>query len=182
MKIHRIFNGALNALLVASLVGVAIPAFADAPETVGHPFGLGQVTAKLATARKAAVVTAAAAPSATMSLPNPIAQIQAFTVADVNAAIADATSHNDTRHLPCWQAILPVVSSTQAAIHLPTTLGLAELAQTYFDAKSGLSQPIIPDSVVTACALTMADLQMGVLQLGALVGLKIAPLALPAGL
>jgi hypothetical protein len=197
MKLSRILNGALNASLVAVVFSTAAAAQLPSPFTPFTP-PKAPVTifaaAKAATPKKAAVVpaatatTTAAAPAASF---NPLAQIQAVTLADVQAGIADATSHNDTRHLPCWQAMLPIVQNNELIanlpVHLPTAVGVVELAQTYFDAKAGIgnlqaSLQTTLDPLVTACALTMVDLQMGVLQLAGLVGLKVAPLALPAGL
>jgi len=167
----------LAAGLVSTPLALGAVAFADQPHTVGHPFSI------FSHAHAAASTTGTGSAKATPSLPNPVAQIQQITVNDLNAAIADATAHNDTRHLPCWQAILPIVQANSLPVHLPTALGAAELAQTYFDAKAGINglQASL-DPVVTACALTMADLQMGIIQFGAAIGLHIAPLALPAGL
>lgn len=131
------------------------------------------------TTGKINLFSAVASPAAT----NPIAGIQQITETDLTAAIADAQAHNDTRHLPCWQALLPVVQANSLPVHLPTAPGLAELAQTYFDAKNGIQgiQTTL-DPVVTACALTLADLQMGFMQLVTAIGLKVALPALPAGL
>lgn len=117
-------------------------------------------------------------------LGNLIGQVQQFTVSDLQAALADANAQipPDTRHGPCWSALIPVA---QQSINnpLPTSLGLAQLAQKSFDIQNRLGQPLIPDSVVTACALTVFDLKMDFAKLAGLVGLKALPvLALPAGL
>ena len=195
MKLTRILNGVLNASLVAVLFSTAAVAQLPNPLTPFTP-PKAPVTifsaAKAVSTKKAAAATTstttAAAPAASF---NPLAQLQAITVTDLQAAIADATANNDQRHLPCWNAILPIVQNNaliaSLPVHLPTAVGVAELAQTYFDASKGIGNlqtnlQTTLDPVVTACALTMADLQMGVLQFAGLIGLKIAPLALPAGL
>jgi len=172
----------MRSVLLAALL-LTTPALAQThPTTVGHPFAIfgngAQVTL-------AANVKSSA--TATTSSGNLLTAVQNFSIADVQAAIADAQARNDTRHLPCWQAILPVVQSVgtpTAALHLPTAPGLAELAQTYFDDKAGLTSGSnnILDPIATGCALTLLDLQMGVNQLAVAIGLKLIPLTLPAGL
>jgi hypothetical protein len=191
MKLSRILNGALNASLVAVLFSTAAVAQLPSPLTPFTP-PKAPVTlfsaVKASTTKKAAVATTASAPAASF---NPLAQIHAVTVTDLQAAIADATAKNDQRHLPCYTTILPIVQNNELIaslpVHLPTAVGFFELAQTYFDDKAGIANlqtglQTTLDPVVTACALTMADLQMGVLQFAGLIGLKLAPLALPAGL
>jgi hypothetical protein len=105
--------------------------------------------------------------------------LRRFTVADIQAAIDDATAHNDARHLPCWQALLPIAQQWQAPIHAPTAPGLAELAQTYFDAQTSLSQPLVPDSVLQACAATVYDLRIDFAKLAGLVGVRLVLPAIP---
>lgn len=100
----------------------------------------------------------------------PLSALQKFTVTDLNAAIADATARNDTRHLPCWQALLPWVNGLSVGVHLPTAPGFAELAQSVFDGEASLGKPLVPDAVVTACALTISDLNMTFAQLALAAG------------
>jgi hypothetical protein len=99
--------------------------------------------------------------------------LQKFAIDDVQAAIADAQAHNDTRHLPCWQAILPAVEQVQNAVHPPTHLGVAEGAQTFFDAK-GFATSATVDNIVQACALTVADLKLSFVQFINMIGLNAA--------
>jgi hypothetical protein len=122
----------------------------------------------------------------TAAAPNIVTQVQQFTVTDLQTAIADATTRNDTRHLPCWQALLPISQSlgTTTGLHLPQAPGLATLAQTFFDDKGQINNAAWLDPIATACALTGLDLRMSLAQLMALVGVKALPavIGLPPGL
>lgn len=154
--------------IAALLTCVALPALATT-----QPHTVGKINLFGATKAATAIGTA----------PSLIGGIQQITETDLAAAIADATAHNDTRHLPCWQALMPIVQANSLPIHVPTAPGLAELAQTYFDGKNAIQgiQTSL-DPIVTACALTLADLQMGFTELVGAIGLKVALPALPAGL
>jgi len=107
--------------------------------------------------------------------PSPVASLQQFTVADLQAALADANARTppDTRHGKCWQALIPVAQQWQSPVHAPTAPGLAELAQTFFDAQAALNQPLVPDSVIEACSETVFDLKIDFARLAGLVGVRV---------
>ena len=123
MKLSRILNGALNASLVAVVFSTAAAAQLPNPFT---PFTPPKAPVTLFSAVKAATTkkAAAAAPAASsatagasVTMGDPLSQIgakiQAVTVNDLQAAIADATAKNDQRHLPCYTTILPDRKSTR---------------------------------------------------------------------
>ena len=72
--------------------------------------------------------------------------------------------------------MIPVAQAWQSPIHPPTAPGLAELAQTFFDAQAALNQPLVPDSVIEACSETVFDLKIDFAKLALLVGVNpVAP-------
>jgi len=97
-----------------------------------------------------------------------------ITVDDLKAALADANAQvpPDTRHAQCWAALIPFVENYQAVSILPTRPGLALLAQKTFDLQQAAGKPLIPDAVVTACALTVSDLKLDVAKLAGLLGVQ----------
>ncbi len=105
-------------------------------------------------------------------LPNPILQIQAITVADLQNALEDAETHKDERHAKCWRAAVPIAQQWQNPISLPKTVGVASLVQQYFDINSTLNQPLIPDALVEACAETVSDLGTSMLSFASSIGIK----------
>lgn len=116
--------------------------------------------------------------SITTAISNLIAKGQHITVTDLQAALADASAQTppDTRHGACWQALIPFAQSG-VANPLPAGLGLAQLVQKGFDLNTTLGKNLIPDAVVTPCALTVSDLNLDFVKLMAVVGVKItAPL------
>jgi hypothetical protein len=117
-----------------------------------------------------AVASAEAGPA---PAPNPL---QRFTVNDLKAALADAQAHGDTRHAQCWEAAIPIAEQWQIPVKPPSAPGLASLAQLYFDAQALRGQPLVPDSLVTACALTTYDLRIALAEFAALLGVQAIPL------
>ena len=51
----------------------------------------------------------------TQAAANPLAVLQAFSVTDLQAALADAQANNDVTTIPCWTALLAGVQSANAA-------------------------------------------------------------------
>jgi len=129
-----------------------------------------------------ALTQAALATAFCASSGNPLTALQQFTVADLQAALADAQAHNDSRHGQCWQAAIPLAQQWQLPIHVPTGAGLAQLAQSWFDTQNALRQPLIPDSLVEACALTTYDLRVTMAQFAGALGATISPIKLPFNL
>lgn len=99
------------------------------------------------------------------AITNPITQL---TLDDLNSALADANSQTppDTRHAQCWQALIPLAQQWQIQ------LGVASAAQKFFDVSANLGKPILPDSVVTACALTVNDMNTSFANIALAIGLK----------
>ncbi len=64
---------------------------------------------KTAPAKAVAKVTIAQAQT------NPLAVLQQFSIADLQAALADAQANNDVTTIPCWTALLAGVQAQQAA-------------------------------------------------------------------
>jgi hypothetical protein len=126
---------------------------------------------------KSAPTTQAQAQSVLASL---FSKIQTFTVADLQAALADANAQTppDTRHGQCWAALIPLAQSS-AVNPLPAGLGAAQGIQKVFDdvALFGSTQSFWKDTVATACALTELDLGTDLNGLLAKVG--VAAIVLP---
>jgi len=103
---------------------------------------------------------------------DPIQHIQQITVADLQNALADANAQTppDTRHAACWSALISFLQNYQAPSLLPNKLGLALLIQKGFDLQQAAGKPLIPDAVITACALTVADLKLDMAKLAGLLG------------
>lgn len=130
-----------------------------------------------------ALTLLSAPPLAAQSLHPPLAALQTFTIEDLQAALADANAQTppDTRHAQCWQAAIDFVKN----IPVPTPgkvlpkPGGAQLLQKWFDTQAG-SKSLLPDSVVQACALTMADLRVDAAKLAVMLGAGVAnPIHLP---
>lgn len=187
-------------IALATLAALSMSALADQPRTVGHPFGLGlphqhRVAVKI----KVAGTAQAATTSSSVPTPiNPLTALANITLADLQNALKESnaqvpsanspliqppynstvTANSDSRHGNCWAALIQFVTGWQNGVGniLPNQLGLATAAQTYFDDQNLLGKPLIPDYVVTNCALTVADLQTSFANLALAVGIKAAPL------
>ena len=126
----------------------------------------------------------------TAALANPALVIQQFTVDDLNAALADATSNNDQAAMACYTALLPVVTKG-IANPLPSGLGAFQALQKARDAKAllaSLQSPTGPLAALNmACAPLVLDVQNTLIQLGIITGAVAAtggvgltlPIALP---
>ncbi len=104
--------------------------------------------------------------------PQVVPSLQTFTVDDLKAALADANAQTppDTRHAQCWEAAIPVVENFKLEAVVPPRPGLAQLMQKTFNLKSAKSQ--IPDGLVQACALTIADLNLTLAQFAGMIGIR----------
>jgi hypothetical protein len=113
---------------------------------------------------------------------NPFAQlfnsVKTFTVADLQAALADANAQSppDTRHAQCWQALIPIAQANLVN-PLPSGLGAAQAIQKVFDDSKLFGTQPWKDAVAQACALTELDLQTDLNDLLLKVG--IAAVSLP---
>ena len=111
----------------------------------------------------------------TISLP---AKLQDIVVADLQNASADAKAHNDTRHGPCWDALIPFIQSGLAN-PLPNKPGLFLLIQKGFDFSANSGQPLVPTSVASACGPVALDLKISFATLFAKIGFVVSPIKLP---
>lgn len=96
-------------------------------------------------------------------------------IADLQAAIKDATSHNDNISLPCWNANLDLLQSLPSQWPEPPTLpmGLALSIQIQRDLLNSITGSDAK-SLKVACAALWGDQLKIVANLGALIGIRIA--------
>ena len=78
----------------------------------------------------------------------------------------------DTRHGNCWAALIKFADGIQVQNILPNKLGIATLQQTIFNDQQLVGRPLLPEYVVTNCALTLNDANMNFLQIVNALGLK----------
>ena len=137
--------------------------------------------------------TATAKPAATtaklttaQAISNQVALIQAFTVSDLQAALADAQAQTppDTVSASCYSALIPVVQAN-IANPLPAALGGFQALQKARDLQNLISNlqsqngPLAP--LVTACAPLILSVQNVLVGLGLKAGL-VSGVALSGGL
>ena len=96
-------------------------------------------------------------------------------IADLNAAITDATNHNDNISLPCWQANLKLLQSlpSQWETPPPQPIGLALGIQIQRDLLNAITGNDAT-SLKVACAALWGDQLKIVANVGALIGVRIA--------
>jgi hypothetical protein len=127
--------------------------------------------------------------TATAVKANPVAVLQAFTVGDLQAALADAQAQTppDTVSAACYSALIPIVQSG-VGNPLPTGLGAFQALQKARDAQTfvaNLNSPTGPLSGLnTACAPLVLSVQNTLVILGVVGGAVVGTggLALPFGL
>lgn len=95
-------------------------------------------------------------------------------IADLTAAISDATNHSDNISLPCWQANLKLLQSLPSQWETPPSpIGIAlgiQIQRDLLNAITGNDK----DSLKVACAALWGDQLKIVANLGALIGVRIA--------
>lgn len=96
-------------------------------------------------------------------------------IADLNAAITDATNHNDNISLPCWKANLALAQALPAEWTTPPALpiGIALSIQIQRDLISAITSND-QGSLKVACAALWGDQLQQISQVGLLFGVKIA--------
>ena len=137
-------------------------------------------------ANKVLVRRPAAAPSTkptvTQAQQNPLIVVRQFTIADLQAALADAQAQTppDIVAVNCYTALIPFVQS-QAQNPLPAGAGVFQALQKARDAKAYLANIQSPTgplaSLNIACAPLVLDVQNTLVTLGVSVGV----IANPAG-
>jgi hypothetical protein len=130
----------------------------------------------------------------TQAQSNPLAVIQAFTVGDLQAALADAQAQTppDTISANCYQALIPIVQ-TNVQNPLPASLGAFQALQKARDIQTMITNvqatngPLAP--LVVACAPLILSVQNVIVGLGLKAGIIAGvgatgglalPIALPA--
>lgn len=134
------------------------------------------------TLARRATATASAKPTVTQVQQNPLIVVREFTVADLQAALADAQAQSppDTVAANCYTALIPFVQA-QAQNPLPAGAGVFQTLQKARDAKAYLANIQSPTgplaSLNIACAPLVLDVQNTLVTLGISVGV----IANPAG-
>jgi len=121
------------------------------------------VPGNLTTLTIADLTSALASANAQTNLPNGVTQPAPF-----NATVTGG----DTRHGNCWAALIQFAQGIKAQQLLPSQMGLATLQQTIFNDQQLVGRPLLPDYVVTNCALTLNDANMNFIQIVNALGLK----------
>jgi hypothetical protein len=129
-----------------------------------------------------AAAAASTRPSVTQAQQNPLIVVRQFTIADLQAALADAQAQTppDIVAVNCYTALIPFVQS-QAQNPLPAGAGVFQALQKARDAKAYLANIQSPTgplaSLNIACAPLVLDVQNTLVTLGVSVGV----IANPAG-
>ena len=184
---------------IGGIIAIVLPEAKRPRGTAGSPSGrvlmmlaLCAVAAALVGAGPARAVTkplvrrpvaaASARPSVTQAQQNPLIVVRQFTVADLQAALADAQAQTppDTVAVNCYTALIPFVQS-QTQNPLPAGAGVFQALQKARDAKAYLANIQSPTgplaSLNIACAPLVLDVQNTLVTLGVSVGV----IANPAG-
>ena len=180
---------------IGGIIAILLP---EAQRPHGNGVDAGRVLAILALCTVAAIVCAAPAtaasrtlvrqaavsgkPTVTQAQQNPLIVVRQFTIADLQAALADAQAQTppDTVAVNCYTALIPFVQS-QAQNPLPAGAGVFQALQKARDAKAYLANIQSPTgplaSLNIACAPLVLDVQNTLVTLGVSVG----AIANPAG-
>lgn len=109
---------------------------------------------------------------------DPLAVVQAFTVSDLQAALADAQQVGDTVAAACYTVLIPYVQAN-VKNPLPGQLGAFIAFQKARDLQSTINAGV-PSQINVACAPLVLDAANTVIGLGAKVGVSLAmPFKLP---
>ena len=132
------------------------------------------------TAAPAKPKPAVSKPTVAQAQQNPLLVLQQFTVADLQAALADAQAQTppDTVAVNCYTALIPFVQS-QVQNPLPTGAGVFQAVQKARDAKAYLANIQSPTGPLAglsvACAPLVLDVQNTLVTLGVSVGVIASP-------
>ena len=165
-------GGAVGRALVLLLLCAAAVAFVGAAPALAATKPLVHRPAMVASTK----------PSVTQAQQNPLIVVRQFTIADLQAALADARAQSppDTVAVNCYTALIPFVQS-QAQNPLPAGAGVFQALQKARDAKAYLANIQSPTgplaSLNIACAPLVLDVQNTLVTLGVSIGV----IANPAG-
>jgi hypothetical protein len=129
--------------------------------------------------------SASARPSVTQAQQNPLIVVRQFTIADLQAALADAQAQTppDIVAVNCYTALIPFVQS-QTQNPLPAGAGVFQALQKARDAKAYLANIQSPTgplaSLNIACAPLVLDVQNTLVTLGVSVGVIANPVGAAA--
>lgn len=118
------------------------------------------------------------------ALANPLVILQQFSVADLQAALADAQAKNDTTTIPCWTNLLAAAQEQQTTPSLP--VGVFSAIQQARDLKNLAASVTAPNGPLAqlniACAPLLMDINNTLLVLGISTGIVVGTggLSLPA--
>lgn len=100
---------------------------------------------------------------------DPVTDITTLTLADLNAAAADATAHNDVVAAQCYTGLIPVVQAVQGVLPQSgaTPIGVVTAFQTARDVKAALAATSgtlarLRAQINLACAPLLIDTQVGI--------------------
>jgi hypothetical protein len=147
----------MKKLILIALLFAATSAHAKLPSPL-TPFTPPKTAVKgnLTTLTINDLQSALASANAQTNLPNGVVQPPPF----------DSTvTGGDTRHGNCWAALIRFASGIKTQQLLPSQMGLATLQQTIFNDQQLVGRPLLPDYVVTNCALTLNDANMNFVQI-----------------
>jgi hypothetical protein len=137
--------------------------------------GLAVALSGCASTAQVAAPAAVASSNFTIGGGDPIQQVATFTVADLQAADADAVSHNDKIAHTCYPALIQFVQSVQGSTSGTTVIGAISAFQRARDVRNGVVSGV-PDYLTIGCgplyAQVHGDLLSALAQLG-VTGLKL---------
>jgi hypothetical protein len=99
------------------------------------------------------------------------ATVQKLTVADLQAADADAKAHNDTVAGTCYEALIPLVQSQESLLPGALPKGAVSAFQAARDIANGVqSGPSVLKGLNVPCAPLVLDAENTLIQLGLRIG------------
>ena len=103
---------------------------------------------------------------------SPLGDISTFTVADLEAAMADATAHNDKAAMACYPVLMELVKSLPSKAPAAQPKGVVSAFQQARDLTKSVQSNASGQAVVAAvnlgCAALFNDVQGDILRLGVL--------------
>lgn len=103
----------------------------------------------------------------------PLGDITKLATSDIQAALADATAHNDTAAMQCYPVLLQVVASLPSQVPSTVPAGVVSAFQKARDlskavqSQTAAGQGSVVQAVNLGCAALFNDVQGDVLRIGA---------------
>ncbi len=100
-----------------------------------------------------------------------LAQVQTITTTDLQAALADATAHNDAAAMQCYSGVLAYNAANPLQVpNIPAPVGVVSSFQLARDgvkfAEANQNTPIVPPAINQACGYLALDVQADVAKVG----------------